>query len=154
MGSGYKGYIKTQGAKDRLEIEKIIKKIELDNTKFSSNPIIIIKNQNPKKIFWLERDGNNYSLDFFNNSDKNNYLRNISFTWLIRHVLQTKLIKKFDNRNDVSIKILLFKFKNFYYVVVNNKEGRILDFYPVKENNPVELKKIIKYEIVRNFKSF
>lgn len=153
MGSGYKGYFSTRGSKNRLEVKETIKKIKSDSEKIKSDSVFIIRNYKPKKIFWIEKDGGKCGLDFYNEFDENNDFKNISLTWLIHLVLQTKLLKKFNNKNDNSIKILLFKLRGYYYIIVINADGHIIDFYPVEKDNLVKLKKIIKYEISRNFKS-
>lgn len=132
MGSGYKGYLNTQGAKDRLKPKELLRELEQSDYKYTKADIVMITKNYSGKLMWLEKGNMKSGLRHIEYRHRKDFGENVNIPVLAKKILQLKPIKHIVKKHGKQLAdVYLYKHNDTVYLVAYGDNGYIVSFYPL-----------------------
>lgn len=136
MGSGYRGYINTKGAKNRFKPHELMDELRNSGVKYSVNDVILVTRNYNGKLLWLEKGkGGEHGSGFKHIIERhqNDFDPEINILDLLMRILQSRPLKHFSRERGRRLEladVFLYELDAKIYLVAYGENGYIVSFYP------------------------
>lgn len=132
MGSGYKGYLNTEGAKYRLKPKELLRELEQSNYKYNKADIVMITKNYSGKLMWLEKGNFKSGLKHIELRHRKDFGKNTNIPILAKKILQLNPIKHVVRKDGRQLAdVYLYKHNDTVYLIAYGDNGYIVSFYPL-----------------------
>ena len=132
MGSGYKGYINTNGAKERLKPKDLMHELENSNAKYNKSDIVMITKNYAGKLMWLEKGNLKSGLLHIKTRHGKDFDSNTNIPLLAKKILQLKPIKHISRKEGKQLAdVFIYNHNGMIYLIAYGDNGYIVSFYPI-----------------------
>ncbi len=141
MGSGYKGYLNTEGAEKRFKPTELMNELRHSGAKFSEKDVILITKNYNGKLIWLENGNDRSGLQHILKGHKNNF-KGENIIELIKELSSQKPLRHIErNEGKQLCDVFLYKRNGNEYLLAYGDNGYIVTFYRISRGKNVYSKK-------------